>query len=231
MAAIALVVIIAGVIMLMLPAKQEGLGEIRQRRLEPIRVELAASGLQLGAPIFIRIFKEESELELWLRQSERFALYKTYPICKWSGALGPKQQEGDWQAPEGFYTVSRSQMNPASRFHLAFNLGYPNAFDQAQGRTGSFLMVHGNCVSVGCYAMTDKAIEEIYLIADEALKAGQAAFDVHAFPFRPSPEAFARHQTSPWLDFWRSLTPGYSKFEATGLPPAVTVVNGAYVIS
>ena len=87
------------------------------------------------------------------RPLRRFA---TYPICLWSGRLGPKLREGDRQAPEGFYTVSAEQLNPNSRWHRSFSLGFPNAFDQAHGRTGSFIMVHGGCPSIGCYAMTDR---------------------------------------------------------------------------
>jgi murein L,D-transpeptidase YafK len=228
---LAVVAIAAGVTFLYLrgpgPAR---LDEVRQRRLEPIRIEMTAKGLKLGDPIFVRIFKEESQLELWVKNGTRFVLFKTYPVCKWSGTLGPKQAEGDWQSPEGFYSVSRGQMNPASQFHLAFNLGFPNAFDQAHGRTGSFLMVHGSCMSVGCYAMTNQGIEDIWLIADEALKGGQAAFDVHVFPFRPSPDVLAKHASSQWIDFWRELAKGYDRFEATHTPPPVSVVNGDYVV-
>ena len=228
-AAIAVVVVLAlaGLSFLRVP---DDLSGIRNRRLESIRADLSAHGLRLGDPIFLRIFKESDELELWVKSGESFALYKTFPICKWSGALGPKLREGDNQAPEGFYAVSRQRMNPNSQCHLAFNLGFPNAYDQAQGRTGSFLMVHGRCVSIGCYAMTDPGIEEIYLIAEEALTAGQLAFPVHAFPFRLTKEALASHANSPWLAFWQDLKPGYDRFEATHVPPAIGVENGAYTI-
>ena len=130
----------------------------------PLETALRAKGLRWGAPVFIRIFKEEKELELWVDNEKQFKHFKTWPICKYSGTLGPKLKEGDGQAPEGFYFVPRSRMNPRSRFHLSFNLGYPNAYDRAHKRTGSALMVHGNCVSIGCYAMTDAGIEEIYSV-------------------------------------------------------------------
>jgi murein L,D-transpeptidase YafK len=231
MAAVALAVLIVGVILLLTPPGPANLTEIRNQRLDGIRTELSAKGLKLGSPIFIRIFKEEHELELWMKSGERFELYKTYPICKWSGTLGPKQREGDWQSPEGFYSVSRSEMNPSSQYHLSFNLGFPNAYDQSQGRTGSFLMVHGACVSIGCYAMTNDGIEEIWLIADEALKARQSRFSVHAFPFRMTSEALAKRQGESWIGFWQMLKPGYDQFEATHVPPAISVTNGAYVVS
>lgn len=143
-------------------------------------------GLELGSPVFIRIFKEESQLEMWVLSSDtnKYKLLKTYPILAWSGKLGPKEKEGDRQAPEGFYFVTASKMNPQSSYHLSFNLGYPNTFDRAHGRTGSFLMVHGSFVSIGCYAMGDPAIEEIYTTVARAFKGGQKFVRVHCFPFR-----------------------------------------------
>ena len=108
------------------------------------------------SPILVRIFKEEAELEVWKQDTTgRFQILKTYPICRWSGDLGPKLQEGDRQAPEGFYTVTPKLMHPNSNFYLAINIGYPNSFDKANNRDGSLLMVHGDCSSRGCYAMTD----------------------------------------------------------------------------
>ena len=106
---------------------------------------LALKGLTLGSPIYIRVYKEESELEVWMLKGDQFVLLDTYPICHWSGTLGPKMREGDAQAPEGVYTVSERQIRLRGRWQRAFNLGFPNAFDRAQGRTGSFLMVHGAC--------------------------------------------------------------------------------------
>lgn len=192
---------------------------------------LAAKHLRYGAPVFVRIFKREAELELWLRGGDgKFMLFRKYPVCKFSGDLGPKQREGDNQAPEGFYSVAPRQLNPMSRYHLAFNLGYPNEYDRAHGRSGSALMVHGNCVSIGCYAMGDDRIEEIYALAAAALRAGQGAFDVHVFPFRPTDAALAASAASPWFDFWSALKPAYDDFERMRVPPRVTVENGRYRI-
>ena len=145
---------------------------------------LGKKGMTTATPMYVRIFKEESELELWKQRDDgRFYHFKTYPICNWSGALGPKTKQGDMQAPEGFYRVPQHQMNPNSQYHLAFNLGFPNAFDRTHGRSGSYLMVHGGCSSVGCYAMTDPAIDDIYRLASAALTAGQPGFQVHAVTF------------------------------------------------
>ncbi|MEL6298073.1 MAG: murein L,D-transpeptidase family protein [Pseudomonadota bacterium] len=193
---------------------------------------LGTKKMKPAAPIFIRIFKEESELEVWKQRPDgRFHHFKTYPICTWSGALGPKFKEGDKQAPEGFYTVNRHRMNPGSSFHLAFNLGYPNRFDRAHGRSGSFLMVHGKCTSAGCYAMTDTLMEEIYALAREAFIGGQSAFDVHAFPFRMTPENMARHATNKHMPFWQTMQPAYELFEVNRIPPPIAVCERRYVVN
>ena len=168
--------------------------------------DLSNAGLSLGAAVFIRIYKQSEELEVWLEQdSGSFKLFRTYPICYFSGDLGPKLQEGDNQSPEGFYFVKPGQLNPWSRFHLSFNLGFPNAYDRAHGRTGSALMVHGSCVSVGCYAMTDGKIEEIYALMAAAFEAGQPFIRVHVFPFVMNAANMAAQSNSPWIDFWSNL--------------------------
>ncbi len=196
------------------------------------QVLLAKSGMTQEAPIFVRIFKEESQLEVWKEKSDgRYHLFKTYPICTWSGDLGPKVREGDKQAPEGFYTVTPGQMNPNSQFHLAFNLGYPNAYDKANGRTGGALMVHGDCRSAGCFAMTDALIEEIYGLAREAFRGGQSKFHVHAFPFRMTEENMKRHRKSQWHGFWKTLKVGYDDFELTRKPPVVAVCSKQYLVN
>jgi murein L,D-transpeptidase YafK len=201
-------------------------------RVEPrLREELRAAGLEFGAPVFLRIFKLESQLELWVRQSERYALFRTYPICTFSGELGPKLKVGDGQAPEGFYRVRAGQLNPFSSYHLSFDLGYPNAYDRAHGRTGSLLMVHGSCVSIGCYAMGDGNIEEIYTLVAAALAGGQDAVPVHALPFRfDRADVPARLQAGEWAEFWGELQAGWDAFEASQVPPSVTVVDGHYRI-
>lgn len=191
--------------------------------------DLRARGLRFGAPIFLRIFKQSRELELWIEDGERFELFRTYHICTYSGKLGPKLRTGDRQSPEGFYFVTPERMNPASRFHLSFNLGYPNAYDRHHGRTGSALMVHGDCVSIGCYAMTDAAIEEIYALADAALRGGQPFFRVHVFPFRMTASNLRKHRSSRWREFWINLKEGYDRFEREGRPPGVRVREGRYV--
>ncbi len=181
------------------------------------------------SPIVVRLFKEEAELEVWKQDtSGRFQLLKTYPICRWSGDLGPKLQEGDRQAPEGFYTVTPELMNPNSSFYLSINLGYPNKFDKANKRDGSFLMIHGDCWSSGCYAMTDEQISEVYSLARDSL-GGRPSFQVQAYPFRLTPANLARHRNSPNLAFWKMLKIGNDHFETTQLEPRVDVCDRRYV--
>jgi murein L,D-transpeptidase YafK len=165
---------------------------------------------------------------VWVEHDDgAFRHFRTRPVCTFSGELGPKQRTGDLQSPEGFYHVTPSRMNPHSRFHLSFDLGYPNAYDREHGRTGSALMVHGACVSIGCYAMTDRGIEEIYTLLDAALRDGQPFVRVHVFPFRMTAEAMRRHRGSEWREFWENLRTGYDMFETRKRPPNV-IVRGEY---
>ncbi len=200
------------------------------RRVAPLlEMQLARINAALGDPIFIRIFKETHELELWVQQAGEYRLFKIYGICKLSGQLGPKLREGDAQSPEGFYMVGDRQLNPNSRFHLSFDIGYPNTYDRVHGRTGSALMIHGDCLSIGCFAMTDSRIEEIYILAQEALRNGQRHFDVHIFPFRMTAENMFRHRKSYWFSFWQNLKEGYDFFEENHFPPQVSVEAQRYV--
>jgi murein L,D-transpeptidase YafK len=182
------------------------------------------------SPILLRIFKEESELEVWKRDTTgHFQILKTYPICRWSGDLGPKLHEGDRQAPEGFYAITPELMNPNSNYYLAIDTGFPNTFDRANDRDGTFLMIHGDCSSSGCYAMTDEQIGEIYSLARGAFFGGQQSFQIQAYPFRLTPANLARHRTNPHMAFWQMLKIGNDHFEATHLEPKVDVCNRRYV--
>lgn len=204
--------------------------------LKPLSVDMmrlmAAKNMEASSPIFIRIFKAESELEIWKQKSDgRFYHLKTYPICAWSGDLGPKFKQGDKQAPEGFYSFNRYMMNPNSSYHLSFDLGFPNAFDRANGRTGNFLMVHGDCTSAGCYAMTDHWIEEIYALAREAFIGGQERIHVHAFPFQMTNANLERHAKNQHAKFWGTLKEGYDFFNANQLPPEIVVCQRQYFVN
>lgn len=196
-----------------------------------IEAALADKGLKLGSPVFLQITKQPGILTAYVAGEDgRFSPFRSWPVCAASGRLGPKIAEGDFQAPEGFYKVKPGQMNPASSYHLAFNLGFPNAFDRAHGRTGSFLMVHGACVSIGCFAMTDKGIEEIWTLMQAAFEGGQAIIDVHIFPFPMTEANLAAHAQSEHAGFWQALKPGWDAFADSGRVPQVQVRGGSYQV-
>jgi murein L,D-transpeptidase YafK len=197
---------------------------------EKTLAEIAAKNMDKESPILARIFKEEAELEIWKKnRNGEYALLKTFPICRWSGDLGPKKKEGDRQAPEGFYTITPGQMNPNSNYYLAFNTGFPNAYDRSMGYTGSELMVHGDCSSRGCYAMTDEQIQEIYALARESFFGGQKAFQLQAYPFRMTALNMAKHRNNSNFAFWKTLKEGYDHFDATHQEPKVAVCERHYV--
>ncbi|RWE87251.1 murein L,D-transpeptidase family protein [Mesorhizobium sp.] len=199
---------------------------------DKILASMNAKGMTRTSPVMARIFKEEGKLEIWKAKTNgRYDLVASYDICKWSGKLGPKFTEGDRQAPEGFYTVRPAQMNPRSSYHLAFNIGYPNAYDRANGRTGSHLMVHGACSSSGCYSMTDAQIEQIYAFGRDAFQGGQTEFQIQAFPFRMTAANMARYRKDPNYEFWKMLKVGYDNFEITKVPPKVDVCEKRYVFN
>ena len=199
-----------------------------------LRADLVAGGFRLGDAAFVRLFKHENRLELWMAPQGgggRFKLFRTYDICKFSGELGPKLKEGDRQSPEGFYQIAASQMNPNSRHHLSFNLAFPNVFDRAHERTGTFLMIHGGCSSIGCYAVTDEKVDEIYAIVEAAQNRGQDEVPVHIFPFEMNDDMMDRFSEHRWADFWRNLKTGYDLFERDKVPPVVGVCEQTYVFN
>jgi murein L,D-transpeptidase YafK len=213
----------------------EDTGQLPAKATKELSAELLSllqqKKLPKYSPILVRIFKEESELEVWKQDtSGHFQILKTYPICRWSGDLGPKLHEGDRQAPEGFYTITPELMNPNSNYYLAINLGFPNSFDKANDRDGSFLMVHGDCWSSGCYAMTDEQIGDIYSLARDSFLS-QPSFQIQAYPFRLTAMNLARHRTNPNLAFWMMLKVGNDHFEATHLEPKVDVCDRHYVFN
>lgn len=191
---------------------------------------LAAKGLKAGAELFIRVFKAESELEVWMKKDGRFVLFATYPICHWAGTIGPKLREGDKQNPEGFYSIGPRQLHRVGRWPRSLNIGFPNTFDRAHGRTGSYILVHGGCSSAGCFAMTNAVMAEIFSLTEQSLKAGQDRVDIHVFPFRMTDANLAAHAASPWHEFWANLKEGYDAFQQTNLPPQIGLCDRRYVV-
>jgi murein L,D-transpeptidase YafK len=198
---------------------------------EELVPRLEAKGIEPGSAVFIRIFKEEAELELWMEVGERFELFATYPICNWSGTLGPKLTEGDKQSPEGLYVLGSRQLRHSTRWRRSLDLGFPNTFDRGLGRTGSDLLIHGGCTSEGCYAMTDPVIDEIFWLSDLAMAVGQRRIHIHAFPFRMTPEKLSAHSGSEWHAFWSNLKEAYDLFDRIRRPPVVSVCGDRYVVS
>jgi murein L,D-transpeptidase YafK len=215
----------AGLVSSDLLSASEGAGA-RERRL-------ADKALTAGSPILIRIFKAEFELELWMRKGDRFELFATYPICYWSGTLGPKLHKGDKQAPEGFYAVGLNQIHRRGRWPRSLNIGYPNALDRAHARTGSLILLHGGCTSTGCFAMTNSVMAEIYALAEQALQQGQDRIPIHVFPFRMTEANFAARTSAhaEWRAFWLNLKVGYDLFEHTRVPPKVGICNKQYAVT
>lgn len=190
------------------------------RASHPISPEMVAlmqkKGVALNAPVLIRTFKKEAEFEVWkMKPDGRYTLLRTYPMCRWSGQLGPKVREGDRQVPEGFYKITPGQMNPNSNYYLAFNVGYPNAYDRAWGHEGGSIMVHGACSSSGCFSMTDQQIDEIYALARDGFAGGQQAIQMQSYPFHMTAENMARYRLDPNIGFWKQLKEGADHFEVT----------------
>lgn len=242
-AAVVAVPVIAACLLIAAPAKDAGVEMSRRLLSGPARAkaaadrvrpelerDLAAKGLRFGDPVFLRAFKEEEELEMWIRNraTGKYDLFRTWKIAAMSGSLGPKLAEGDGQVPEGFYFVPPRAMNPNSSYHLSFNIGFPNEYDRAQQRTGSLIMIHGSNVSIGCLAMTDEKIEEIYTLCAAAHTNGQEFFRVHILPFRMSAARMEKAKDHQWIGFWNELRPGYEAFEKHRVPPEVTVRDGVY---
>lgn len=204
------------------------------RAYAPLSPELLASmrakDTDQNAPMLIRAYKKEAEFEIWKKKKDgKYVFLKTYPMCRWSGQLGPKKTEGDRQVPEGFYTITPGQMNPNSHYYLSFNVGYPNAYDRANGRQGGSIMVHGICSSAGCFSMTDKQIEEIYAVARESFAGGQREIQMQSFPFRMTAENMAKLRLDPNMPFWREIKRGADYFDVTKDQTPVGVCNKHYV--
>ena len=191
---------------------------------------LRGKGMTLATPILIRVFKSESELEIWKEKNGTFVLFATYPICHWSGSLGPKMRDGDKQAPEGFYAVDRALSRHVGRWPRSLNLGFPNIYDQSMARTGDNILIHGGCSSIGCFAMTNPVMDEIHNLTTAAIESGQEYVPVHVFPFRMTDERMKEHAESPWAPFWSNLKQGYDTFEKTRKLFAVNVCEGRYQI-
>ncbi|AKQ66936.1 putative exported protein [Myxococcus hansupus] len=190
--------------------------------------------------LYLRAFKHERELEVWAgSRTGALVKVKMYPFCAASGELGPKRRQGDLQVPEGFYTIDL--FNPVSSYHLSMRVNYPNAadrFHQVKGvPLGGDIYVHGDCVSIGCIAIKNGPIEELYLMTLDTRAKTKRDVPIHIFPRRLDAAGLAAltkslPKTSPLVDFWRSLQPAYTQFEETRRVPVTSVdaKTGRYAV-
>ena len=192
---------------------------------------LKEKGVRLDAAMVVRVFKMESELEIWKEKDGAYVLFASYPICHWSGSLGPKLREGDKQAPEGFYTVTRKQLRHVGRWPKSLYLDFPNILDQSQARTGAHILIHGGCTSVGCFAMTNPVMDEIHRLATASIEGGQEYVPIHVFPFRMTDENMTAQSAPAWNSFWANLKQGYDIFEKSKRPPSVSACDGRYTFA
>jgi len=198
---------------------------------DPVPVSAQLKQQLLGAPVYIQIFKEERKLELYAELQGEYRLLSSYPICNFSGGLGPKRKEGDFKSPEGFYSVTTKNLKPDSHYYRAINIGFPNSYDQSQGYSGNYLMIHGECKSIGCYAMTNGYMDEIFTYVNAAFNHGQRNVEISIYPFKMTEQNLQRHRNSNYISFWRQLKPGYDYFLQHRMPPLVTVNQGQYVVN
>jgi len=202
--------------------------DIRTAVWPKLQESLKDNGFRDDQAIYLRLLKEPGTLEIWVKSGPKYKLFKQYLICAYSGGLGTKTLDHDGKCPEGFYSITPAQLNPVSSYHLAINVGYPNAYDQQHGYTGNAIMIHGDCRSIGCYAMTDPMIEEIYTMVYEAFAHGQQSISVNIFPFKLTSQNIEKYSNYPYVSFWKHLKPGYDIFERDHVPPIVAVINKTY---
>jgi murein L,D-transpeptidase YafK len=184
--------------------------------------------------VFMRVFKAESELELWAENpnTQKYVLVKTYPICYMSGTLGAKYKEGDLQVPEGFYEITH--FNPQSSYYLSMLVNYPNQYDLFYKKTGSSICIHGACASIGCMPLEDDPVKEVYWVALQAYSSGNKV-PVHIFPTKLTAQNLEKlnkdfENDTEKLNFWKELQAGYDYFENNHRLPNIKVVKGKYVI-
>lgn len=207
--------------------------EAAAARVTPLlKAELESMDLKLGDPVFLRVFKDEQVLEVWMQpgRGKDFVHYKTYLLCQPAGPAGPRVNGRDLQLPEGFYGVTLHSLRPWHRHYLAFEIGYPNAADRHQRRPNRTVLVQGDCVGSGSLALSNPNIEELYTLVAAALEAGQESICVNLFPFRLTDSRMNQELASQalWLEFWGNLKEGYDYFEIVRRPPSPSVKAGRY---
>lgn len=198
--------------------------ELKAKKIDPAQLE-----------VFIRIFKQEKELELWVKNKSdaKYTFLKKIDICASSGTLGPKRKEGDLQVPEGIYTISA--YNPNSSYYLALQVSYPNKSDlilKTGQRAGGEIMIHGNCVTIGCVPLQDDPVKDVYILCVEA-KNNKNTPRCEIYPCRFTEEnmkSLRANYSQEKNEFWSGIRPAYSYFEKNKTPISYTINQmGAYV--
>ncbi len=216
--------------------KQPRVKKAYESKFESLKTELRTKGFKSDDfEVFLRVFKHEKELQVWLKEkgNSSYRHFKTYPICASSGELGPKRKEGDNQVPEGFYEIQH--FNPASSYHLSLKVNYPNKSDmkKAKGRPGGDIMIHGECVTIGCIPIENDPIEELYILCVESFdRKHKISLDIFPFKFTAENDKTIGSGYSKELnDFWKTLKPGYTYFEENKKAAKVSVdKNGNYEV-
>ena len=210
------------------PSARERERLARQEKLDEVSGLFRSAGVTYPPKsLFFRVFKLEQELEVWGADVDDGPMthVATYPICYSSGKVGPKEREGDLQVPEGFYLID--SLNPGSRFFLSMHINYPNELDRHLQRTGSAIMIHGSCVSIGCLAMTTERIMELYLMVKDL--GTPVRVPIHLFPQRDMASAVESAPTDTLRAFWTNLKDGHDRFAESRMVPRVRHRNGRYV--
>lgn len=180
--------------------------------------------------IYMRAFKYEGILEVWLKNpgEPKYKLFRTYDICASSGSLGPKRKEGDGQVPEGFYRIDL--FNPKSDYYMSLRISYPNQSDailKEAPNPGGAIMIHGDCVTIGCLPMTDEKIKEIYVLCLEARNRNNPIYiDIYPAKFtEENIKMLENNYPKSKLNFWKTLKPAYDYFEEHRWLPKVNIDN------
>ncbi|BAU53066.1 L,D-transpeptidase family protein [Mucilaginibacter gotjawali] len=205
--------------------------DVRIKIWPKLQSELGDKGLDIKSDLYLRIFKDETVMEIWIKSGREYQFFKSYNICYFSGGLGTKTRSGDGKSPEGFYAITPGQLYPLSTYYLAINIGYPNKLEKLKGYTGDAIMIHGHCASIGCYAMTNDGIEEIYTLVYKNFEAGRQKIQLDIFPFRMNPEHLKKYAASSYLPFWKSMKPGYDLFEKNHIPAVAAIKNQHYIFN
>lgn len=221
-----------------LKTQQMGIKKVKSaytEKWEGLKSKLIANKIDpKNYEVLIRAFKTEKKLEIWVKNKteKTYTHLLDYDICSSSGDPGPKRQEGDGQVPEGYYSIDL--FNPYSSYYLSMRVNYPNLSDVKKGKKplGGAIMIHGNCVTIGCIPITDDKIKELYILCLES-KSQSNNVKVDSYPFKMTEENMKKYGSSYSEEiqaFWKNIKVGYDLFEKDHSKFSVSVDSkGNYV--